>query len=266
MKKTLSSLFIVMALLAGFVQPVLAANSYDLNIHNNTEDTVKINLTGPKNYSVTFEPGKWTKTVVEGTYEYNYTVCGTKFSGEITITDDEQWLIVEPCGAVAEYAKFVVSSHLPQSLTLTLTGPETYALAIELGQNKFLSIQTGIYSYSYDACGTTITSTIRVPKNGTGNLIVYACEQMANHAPQTDSGLVAPSNLRIGSHYGFPVRMTLLSRGGGANYSFELTTGLNRLNVIKGTYDFYYLAYGSYRTGTVIVGENGASFIISPLR
>lgn len=266
MKKTLSSLLIALALLAVMVQPALAANNWDLNIHNDTEGGVKINLTGPKNYSFTVEPGKWVKTVEEGEYTYNYTACGQKFEGKVTVKDDKTWLVIEPCAALAEFAKFVVSSHLGDALTLTMAGPETYSMAIELGQNKFNSVQTGFYTYSYDACGTTISSTVRVTKNGKTNLILYACEQYANHLPQTDSSVVAPSNLRIGSHYGFPVRMTLLSRGGGANYSFEIGTGLNRFNVVKGTYDFYYTAYGSYRSGTVIVDEAGASFIISPLR
>jgi hypothetical protein len=266
MKKTLSTLFVVLAILAAAAQPAFAAKEWDLNIHNDTEEGVKVNLTGPKNYSLTFAPGKWAKTVVEGTYKYSYTACGSKFEGEITVKDNNQWLIIEPCGALAEYAKFVVSSHLGQALTVNLTGPQTYALSVELGQNKFPSLQTGFYSYSYDACGTTIGGSIRVPKNGTGNLIVYACEQYANHLSEANSSVVSPSNLRIGSHYGFPVRITLLSRIGGANYSFVLGTGLNRLNVIKGTYDFYYTAYGAYRTGTVIVDEAGASFIISPLR
>jgi hypothetical protein len=265
MKKTLSMLVVLVAILAATVQPALAAaNSWDLNVHNNTEDPVKITLTGPKNYNFTVDPGKWLKTVVEGTYKYSYTACGEKFTGEIKVTDDNQWLQIALCEALPEYAKFVVDSHLAQALTLTLTGPETYSLALALGTNRFISLQTGWYTYSYEACGQTISGSVRVLKNGTGRLTAYACEQLGNHLPETNTGgSAAASNLRIGSHYSFPVRITLL---GPNNYSFELFTGLNRLNVLPGEYSYFYTAYGQYKSGTFTIREAGVNFIISPLR
>jgi hypothetical protein len=72
-----------------------------------------------------------------------------------------------------------------------------------------------------------------------------------------------PSNLRICSHYAFPVRITL---NGPTSYSFEIVPGLNRLNVIDGTYSYFYTAYGQFFSGTFTVGEAGTSFIISPIR
>jgi hypothetical protein len=260
-------LVILAAILFTTVQPAIAAASFDLNIHNNTEDSVKINLTGPKNYSFTLDPGKWAKTVVEGTYKYVYTACGVKQSGEIKVTDDNQWLIVDPCSAAAEYAKFVVDSHLEQAISLKLEGPQSYALALELGSNKFISIQTGFYTYSYEACGTTVAGTIRVAKNGTSKLVVYACEQMGNHPTTVDTSTLVgiPSNLRIGSHYAFPIRVTLIGSGT-SRYSFELLTGLNRLNVVPGTYTYSYVAYGQYRTGSFTVTEKGVTVIFSPVK
>lgn len=261
MKKKWVLLLTVFAIALATVAPALAATSWDLNIHNNTEDDVKVTLTGPKNYSFTLEPGKWTKTVVEGTYKYSYTTCGTKQSGEVTVENDHTWIYIVTCADEALYAKFVVDSHLGQALTLHMVGPQSYDLAIELGTNRFLDIQTGYYTYSYDACGTTLTGEVRVLKNGTVNLILYACEQLANHPllPITS----APSNLRIGSHYAFPVRITLL---GPNNYSFELVTGLNRLNVALGTYSYFFTAYGVTKSGTFTVGEAGVTIIISPLK
>ncbi len=261
MKKKLFLLLTVFAIALGAVAPALAATSWDLNIHNNTESDVKVTLTGPKNYTFTLEPGKWAKTVVEGTYKYSYTVCGTKQSGEVKVENDHTWIYIVTCADEALYAKFVVSSHLGQALTLRMVGPQNYDLAIELGSNRFLGIQTGFYTYTYDACGTTLTGEVRVLKNGTTNLIVYACEQLANHPllPITSS----PSNLRIGSHYAFPVRITLL---GPNNYSFELVTGLNRLNVELGTYSYFFTAYGVTKSGTFTVGEAGVTIIISPLK
>lgn len=267
MKKTFSMLFVLVAVLFANVQPVVAAASYDLNIHNNTEEDVKISLTGPKNYGFTLEPGKYAKTVVEGTYKYTYTACGVKSSGEIKVNDNDQWLIIDPCGAAAEFAKFNVDSHLGQAITLALEGPKSYSLAIELGTNKFISLQTGFYAYSYDACGTTISGTLRIAKNGTSQFTVYGCEQLGNHLTETDTSTLVgiPSNLRIGSHYAFPIRVTLIGPGT-TRYSFELVTGLNRLNVVPATYTYSYTAYGQYRTGNFTVTEKGVSIIFSPVK
>ncbi len=261
MKKIFFTWTTVLAVAMLIVAPALAATSWDLNFHNNTEDEVKITLTGPKNYAFTLEPGKWIKTVAEGDYKYSYTACGQKFSGTVTVKDDLQWIIIDPCGSIPEYAKFVVDSHLGQSLTLALTGPQTYALTIDLGSNKFLSLQTGFYTFSYDACGTTLAGEIRITKNGEARLILYACEQLPNHPllPITN----APSNLRIGSHYAFPVRFTLIGPG---SYSFVLVTGLNRLNVQPGDYSYFYTAYGVTKSGFFTVGEAGVTLIISPLK
>lgn len=262
MKKILLSFTSVLALAMLIVAPVLAATNWDLNIHNNTEDDdVKITLTGPKDYVFTLGPGKWAKTVQEGDYHYTYTACGEKFSGDITVKDDNTWLIIDPCSALPEYSKFVVDSHLGETLTLTLTGPQTYALTIELGSNRFLSLQTGWYTYSYDACGLTLSGEVRITKNGSARLILYACEQLGNHPLAAIEN--APSNFRIGSHYSFPVRVTLI---GPTNYSFEVFPGLNRFNVMRGSYSYFYTAYGVTRYGSISVGESGETIIISPVR
>ncbi len=261
MKKIFFTWTTVLAVAMLIVAPALAATSWDLNIHNNTEGDVKITLTGPKNYVFTLAPGKWVKSVVEGDYKYSYTSCGQKFSGTVTVKDDLQWIIVDPCSSIPEYAKFVVDSHLGQGLTLTLTGPQTYALTIALGTNRFLSLQTGVYAFSYDACGSTLTGEIRITKNGETRLVLYACEQLANHPLQPSTS--TPSNLRIASHYAFPVRITLIGPG---SYSFELATGLNRLNVQPGSYSYFYTAYGVTKSGFFTVGEAGVTIIISPLK
>jgi hypothetical protein len=263
MKRIWLMSLMVFAIALAAVQPAFAANNWDLNIHNNTEDTVKVNLTGPKNYSFDAAKGKMLKTVEEGDYKYSYTACGEKVSGEITVEDDQQWLVIENCGAIAEFAKFVVDSHLPSAVTVSLVGPATVDLQAELGSNKYLSVQVGWYAYSYEACGSTYGGELRVPKNGTGRLTLWSCEVVENHMATLAASNLAPANVRIGSHYAFPVRMTLL---GPRDYSYEIAPGLNRLNLMRGDYSFFYVAYGVTRSGTFTVGEASTSFIISPIR
>lgn len=267
MKRTWIVLLTVFALALGMVTPVLAAATQDLNVHNDTEGTVKITLTGPKNYSFDVEPGKTQKTVEEGTYKYTYTACGgEKVSGEITVNSSLQWLVIPPCSAPLEYAKFTVSSRIPSQVTVKLTGPESYDLAISpLENNRFLSLAVGTYAFSYEACGGSYAGEIRILKNGTGNLIIYPCEVVDVKLAQlnSDPDQFGSSNLRIGSHYSFPIRITLV---GPTSYSVVASLGMNRFNVFPGTYDYFYSAYGVARSGTVTVGESGAWVTISPLR
>ena len=263
MKKTWFSLLMALVIALTVIAPASAATKWDLNIHNDTEEDVKVILTGPEDYSFTLLPGKFIKTVVEGDYKYSYGACGQKFSGEVTVEDDLQWIIIEPCSATPLYEKFVVDSHLGDALTLQLVGPQTYDLAISLGTNKFISLQTGWYTFKYTACGGDLTGLVHITKNGKARLTLYSCEVVALHP----LGLALPeairTNLRIGSHYAFPVRLTL---SGPTTYSIEIVPGLNRFNVVDGTYNYSYTAYGQFFSGTFSVGEAGTSFIISPIR
>ncbi|MCW5876798.1 MAG: hypothetical protein KIS85_07940 [Anaerolineales bacterium] len=266
MKKTWIILLTVLALTLVSFQPVMAAATWDLNVHNDTEETVKVNLTGPKNYSFDVAPGKLAKTVEQGTYKYSYNACGQSYSGEITVNGPLQWLVIPVCPPPLEYAKFVVDSRIPTQFTLKMVGPESYDLAINpLTNNRFPSLAVGDYAYSYTACGGTYGGSIRVTKNGQARLPIYPCEvvdfRLAAAAEQ--DALLSSSNLRIGSHYAFPIRITLI---GPTSYSVVASLGTNRFNVFPGTYDYYYSAYGVSRSGTVTVGEAGAWITISPLR
>jgi hypothetical protein len=276
MKRTLLLALLIVALTLPAAQPTFAATTWELNIHNNTEEGVNIKLDGEnQDYQWTAPAGKTYKTVVEGTYKYSYSSCsGNKVSGEITVDSASVWLTIAPCTAPAEYAKFVVDSRLPGTITVEMVGPQTYALTAELGSNKYVvpGLQTGWYTFSFDACGTTFSGQVRVEKNGTGKLTLFACEQVANNPYDPISILNAPSNLRIGSHYAFPVRITLLgpkTAEGLAlnNYSFELRLGLNRFNIAAGDYDFFYSAYGVTKSGAFSVSSEGPTYItISPLK
>lgn len=249
-------LFVVCALALGLVQPA-QAEDFDLMIHNNTEEDVKILLQGPEDYSFTVEPGKIAKTVEEGTYEYKYNACGLEYNGTITVDEEGVWLIIELCPPPVFQAKFVVDSHFGETIVLSMSGPEEYELTLSLGSNKFIDIVTGDYVYSYEACDGTQSGTIRVTKNGKARLTLRSCERQALLA----FGLPNPSNLRIGSHYSFPLNMTLR---GPQSYFFELQPGFNRLDVIRGTYTYTYTAYGTTYTGEFDVTGGSTWIVFSP--
>jgi hypothetical protein len=250
-------LLTVFVLAFGFVQPA-AADDFDLLIHNNTEEDIKLILDGPEHYSFTVEPGKHEKAVEEGTYEYKYEACGgLEFNGTVTVTEEGVWLILEQCPPPTFTAKFVVYSHFGETMVLSMTGPEDYELTLNLGKNKFVDIVAGEYFYSYDACDSTISGTVRVTKNGKAQLTLKSCETQALLA----YGLPNPSNLRIGNHYAFPLSMSF---SGPANYRFELAPGYNRIDVIRGTYSYVYTAYGKTYTGSIDVSGPTTWVVFSP--
>lgn len=248
---------IVMALTV--VQPARAAEYWDLRIHNNTEDPIKIKLSGPDNYSFTIQPGKLTKTVEEGTYEYSFNACSEKVKGDITVDKDRVWLIIDPCPARIHYSKFVILNHMNTATTFEMSGPQAYELSVSSGKNKFLDIVTGEYTYTYDSCGYDVSGTIRVLKNGSTRLTVFSCER---REIIDFFGLPNPSNLRIGSHYAFPINLTLM---GPKHYYVQLEPGFNRLDVIRGIYSYFYFAFGKQFSGEFRVTGGGLRVNFSPL-
>ena len=94
--KNVIVIFAVLALALTSVSPALAA-SYDLNIHNNTEDDVFVRLFGEEDYTINVEPGKEAISVEEGSYEVSYKACGVVVDTEITVDGEGVWLIIELC-------------------------------------------------------------------------------------------------------------------------------------------------------------------------
>lgn len=250
-------IFTVLAMALTLVSPALAAK-YDLLVHNNTESSVKIKLSGEETYSFTVAPGKIAKTVEEGTYEVSYSACGVDVDTEITVNGEGVWLIIELCPPPEFEAKFVVNSHFGETMVLTMSGPREYEFTLNLGKNKFLDIVTGDYFYSYDACGGVVSGAVRVTKNGKARVTLRSCERQ----DLLEHGLPNPSNLRIGSHYAFPISLTLI---GPHQYYLQVQPGSNHLDVIRGTYSYFYTAYGQQHAGQFTVTGGGIGIVFSPL-
>ena len=176
MKKKWITLFLVLALVFSTVQSAVAATTWTLNIHNNTNDVVKLSLTGPKKYSLTLQPGKVYKEVLEGTYKYSYAACGEKFKGSVTVKNSATWIRIKKChGPFSSTlwwtdAKFVVISRSSVKVKLKLVGLRKYNLRIDRGRNPFAWLQTGTYTYSYTACGVEQAGSIAINENATTQL------------------------------------------------------------------------------------------------
>lgn len=259
MKNKVLAIALALIMAVSTAQPALA-KEFTLTIHNNTEENIKVTLEGPENYSFTVVPGWNYKAVEEGTYEYKLAGCTATPNGEIEVTSENVLLEIEQCPPETLYAKIAVNAHI-SGITLTLSGPEEYSLPLELGRNRFPQLVVGSYLYSYDACGETLGGEIRITKNGKTELTLKSCEKLNYFS----FGVTGPTNLRIGSHYAFPVNVTLVGEQG-QSYFKTISPGLNRLDVINGTYYYYYTAYGVTKDGSFTINDNGLAFVISPLK
>ncbi len=262
MKRLLLALLIV---ITTFAYPQSAsAKKYDLLVHNNTEENVKIKLKGDENYSFSVPPGKLAKAVEDGTYEMSYSACDGAIDVDksITIADEGVWVVFGPCPEVEVTAKFVINSNIGESVTVSMSGPEDYELTIGLGKNKFLDIVAGTYTYSHDYCGDNfpVAGTIKVAKNGTSRLTLNGCERIE----LLSYGLPNPTNLRLASHYAFPVTVTLI---GPRQYYLTLALGFTRVDIVRGTYTYIYTAYDKNYSGTIEVtgGSLHNTVVFSPL-
>jgi hypothetical protein len=253
--------FLIVALSFATAAPAFAAK-FDVRVHNNTEENVKVKLKGDKTYNFTVAPGKIAKMVDEDTYNYSYTSCsGTvEKSGSITVNKSGIWIIIEPCPLPKVESKFVINSNIGEDVTLSMIGPENYEFTIGLGKNRFLDIIAGTYTYSHEFCDVVVSGTIKVTKNGKSSLRLYACEQVEI----LSFGLPNPRNLRIGSHFAFPVTVTLI---GPKQYYLTVNPGFTRIDVIKGTYSYFFTAYGKIYSGEIVVTGGGYhnTVILSPL-
>ena len=171
MNKKWIILLLVFALVFSTVQSAVAATTWTLNIHNNTNDVVKLTLTGPKKYSLTLQPGKVYKEVLEGTYKYSYNACGKKFTGSVTVKNSATWLRIKNCRGPFSSAlwwtdaKFVVISRSSVKVMLKLVGPRKYNLRVDRGRYPFSWLLTGTYTYSYTACGVEHAGSILLQEN-----------------------------------------------------------------------------------------------------
>ena len=238
--------------------PALQDEKFELFIHNNTEDGVTITLEGPKDFKFARSPGKSYKTLNAGTYEYIIDVdeCDIEITGEITVEDNNQELIIPPCADEVVEPKIVINLHIDEAITMELVGPETYSLNLELGTNKFRAIVSGDYVYSYETCdGQLFTGVLDVKKNGTTKFTIKSCERLI----YDDFDAINPVRFRIANHYSETLDVTLI---GPTTFFFNITPGLNRLDMVAGRYQYIFVYDNKRVEGFLVVGKNGNTEVV----
>lgn len=254
MKRTLLALA-VLSLLATAFAPLKATVA--ILVHNNRESAMKITMDGPKKYVFTVEPG-WTEKLVEqGTYEVLYDGCTGDIEESLDIKEAGVIIQIPYCPTPPEYTKFVVGSHFGTDMTVELFSQdalygEDYKLTVELGTNRYQRILSGVYDYSYEACDTTFTGTIRILKNGTSQLLLLSCERLA----VLEFSQPSPVAFKLNNNYTQEIVVTLI---GPRTYFFTLQPGQTRVEVVPGIYTYIYAMDGKRHEGAVFVSKSGVS-------
>lgn len=104
------------------------------------------------------------KNVVQmptGSYRYEYTACGIKFTDKITIPSGKVLRILT-CKTTKIIIKNYTLKEAPGTgLTLRLTGPVNYTFNLTQSQEK-LSVQQGVYEYTLRGCAGKLNESGRL--------------------------------------------------------------------------------------------------------
>lgn len=273
MKKYILKLLpLMLVILAVAWSPVSATDAdpveYKVKIINGTVDSFVLKLQGDQNY--TFEIGRESTMkvkVLEGEYEYFYEVCGGDFLGEIEIGDNDTVFETYNCAIQPIPTKFVIESHFGDPIVVSLTGPlqvpalsRDYTATANLGNNRY-DIDSGDYTYSYDACDTTFTGQFKVLKSGTTRLRLSACETIALRALRAQFTSLDPVKFRVANRFAIDIVITLI---GPETHTITVQPGMNRHEVISGTYNYIFAAFGIRYEGIIVVSPNGDTILMVP--
>ncbi|MEA3351227.1 MAG: hypothetical protein U9Q82_11440 [Chloroflexota bacterium] len=189
----------------------------------------------------------------EDTYWVFYVVCGDFKDSAIKLEDDFK-LVVYPCEN--RPTKMRINNHLSEAVAVAFTGYDDYEFDIELGKNK-VELFSGNYDYTYEACDTEMFGEIFITKDGTTELTLHGCEWYTSLV--REYGGLQPVKYRIINHASFPLILTLI---GPENYLVTANAGVNRVDLIAGSYTFsYYMDYQMH-SGTMFVPKHGNGALI----
>ena len=181
--------------------------------------------------------------------------------------DNETVFDIYDCRLQPVPTKFVVESHFDANIEIDMTGPtqidelsENFSINSQLGNNRF-DIDSGYYFYSYEACDTTFAGEIRILKNGTTKLRLTSCEALAQRALIETFGQLNPVKFRVANRFAVDIDLTLV---GPQSYFITVSPGLSRMEVVAGTYNYIFAAFGIRYEGIIEISQNGNTILTIP--
>ena len=154
MKKTklIIALVLISLFLSTWSTPALAAETKGgkLVIDNKTKAAITVELTGPRNYTLTAAPGKSQNPVEPGKYRYSYKACGATKTGSITVAAKGGKLAIAKC----VMAGVTIVNDTGSTLYLNLSGTAVFQFTVGTGKTK-INVIKGKYDYSGSgSCGS----------------------------------------------------------------------------------------------------------------
>ncbi len=165
------SLLLALVILAVSVAPAYAGDSAaagtnQVSIQNKTGGSVRISLSGPASYSFDLKSGKNKVDVTPGTYSYSYKACGQTLTGRFDARKSGATLVLPKCGGGGgSEVKVTIKNNTGGTLTIYLTGPQTYTFYFPTGTSK-MTVVPGKYSYTVYGCGTSMSGTKNLKGGG----------------------------------------------------------------------------------------------------
>jgi hypothetical protein len=162
--------------------PLEQANTVRVEVDNRTGSEVDVRFAGQTSITVTVGPGKTKVDLPVGNYTYSYKAChGKSFTGDFRARQNGDKLTLVKCGGsnggvgVTGNPFILFQNKTNESVTIRLSGPKSYSVAVAGRSNIKLEVAEGTYSYSYSACGLTKTGTIKT-KTAPVQLEIAKCQ------------------------------------------------------------------------------------------
>lgn len=215
-----------------------------------------------------------------------YPTAGADFTADMTIgsltndseKDDNDIIItLHACEGQPLKTKVVFYSHLEGDITVELTSlneesiaSKDYSLKTSTGTNRFKDIWSGAYLYSYEACDQTFTGQLYIEKSGDTQFVIRSCEYLTLEGygdliPQNSEEVKierqTPSGFTIANRSDQEFNITLV---GPQTYLRNLSVGLNRYEIVPGTYQYICQVHDQIYRGTFTVPPTGAGSLTVP--
>jgi hypothetical protein len=275
-------IFLVGMILAGaYVSNTHAAPSYELTVKNQTTITLEFAVVGPENHLISIPSAQ--KMVLElnpGVYQYSFYNCGQLYIDTVDMNKDREIKLL-PCsgsdsGAAAGSAgegtaapqlmEIVLNNKTYKQLTVALLGIENYSFEVLPGKN-FFSIYQGTYQMSYYDCGKLNISTVKFTKNNS-QIKILDCGQGQGNLPTSTGGTGTGTTSGALAGVPFVVKNFTFSSfdmlfQSDTIYTFSITPGKNKINILPGYYRYSYYACGELWVGNVLIANKDSAIEIS---
>jgi hypothetical protein len=223
-------------------------------IDNQTDETIRLSLSGPVSTVIKVSPGKSKVSLEPGVYSYSYHACSQNYKGTFILQQAGDSLRFPACpggGTVGQTgnAKLTIENRTTEIFTITLTGPYSYKFTVPPG-NLRVEILPGKYTYSLIACGREIKGKLNT-KTSLNTITVPKCKVGGQDDGEEQGKTVT---FLIHNKTSGPIFFTLVDKAGKIT-KIVAKPGKTRLQVLAGKYSWTMSTSGcgTYETDSGII-------------